>query len=72
MLNIENKAKIEIKQKMGINQLESTDESHQDDLQKILKLVKKNSAALEKLTEEVNILKKTKLVKAQVSLETLI
>jgi len=52
--------------------LESTDESHQDDLQKILKLVKKNSAALEKLTEEVNILKKTKLVKAQVSLETLI
>jgi hypothetical protein len=72
LLNIENKAKIEIKQKMGINQLESTDESHQDDLQKILKLVKKNSAALEKLTEEVNILKKTKLVKAQVSLETLI
>jgi len=57
---------------MGINQLEATDESHQDDLQKILKLVKKNSASLEKLTEEVNILKKTKLVKAQVSIEALI
>jgi hypothetical protein len=67
MINIEKlakKAKTKIMRKMGINEIEADDVSNHDNLQNILK---QNSAALEKLTEEVNMLK-TKLVKAQASL----
>ncbi len=71
MINIEKlakKAKTKIMRKMGINEIEADDVSNHDNLQNILK---QNSAALEKLTEEVNMLK-TKLVKAQASLYALI
>ncbi len=51
--------------------MQANDEIHQDDLQNILKLVKQSSAALEKLTEQVNV-QKTKLVNEQATLDTFI